>query len=129
LPELLSSFSIDNLLQCEGGYVSYRAMKETGAYGAVDFYNGGDPGSVADWSLGRELAEMLAKAAGDLAKFSGWLDDVLMIDAGFILENQLFDLFFEGTHLFEVQSYLALLFARPYEWAVERFRGKVSGEE
>jgi hypothetical protein len=71
LPELLSSFAIDNFLQRGGGYVSYRAMKETGAYRAVDFYNGRDPGSVADWSLGRELAEMLAKVAGDSSKLTG----------------------------------------------------------
>ena len=52
-----------------------------------------------------------------------------MIDAGPILENQLFDFLFEGPRFFEVQAYFALLFARPYEWAVKRFRGKVSGEE
>ena len=77
-------------------------MKKTGTDRAVDFYNGGDPGGVADGSLGCELAEMLAKATGDLPKFSGWFDDVLVIDACFILENQLFDLLFEGTHFFEV---------------------------
>jgi hypothetical protein len=104
-------------------------VKEAGAYRAIDFYNGGDPGGVAGGSLGRELAEMLAKAAGNPPKFSGWFEDVLVIDAGFILENQLFDLFFECSYLFEVQAYLALPFARPYERAVERFRGKVGCEE
>jgi len=72
---------------------------------------------------------MLAKAAGNSPKFSGWFDDELVTDAGFVLENQLFDLFFEGTHFIEVQTYFALLFPRPYEWAVERLRGKVGCEE
>jgi hypothetical protein len=52
-----------------------------------------------------------------------------VIDGGLILENQLFDLFFEGTHLFEVETYFALLFARPYEWAIECLGGKVGREE
>ncbi len=46
-------------------------MKETGAYRAVDFYNGGDPGGIAGGSLGGELAEMLAEAAGNPSKFNG----------------------------------------------------------
>jgi hypothetical protein len=46
-------------------------MKETGAHSAVDFYNGGDPGGIADGSPGREFAEMLAKAAGDSSKLVG----------------------------------------------------------
>jgi hypothetical protein len=46
-------------------------MKKTGTHRAVDFYNGGDPGGVADWSLGSELAEMLTKVAGDSPKFTG----------------------------------------------------------
>ena len=62
-------------------------MKEAGAHQAIDLYDGGDPGGVADWSLGRELAEMLAKAASNLPKFSRGFDDVLVIKAGFVLEN------------------------------------------
>jgi hypothetical protein len=46
-------------------------MKETGAYRAVDFYDRGDPRSVAGGSLGRELAEMFAKATGDPSEFTG----------------------------------------------------------
>jgi hypothetical protein len=88
-------------------------VKETGAYSAVDFDNGGDPGGIAAGSLRRKLAEMLAKAAGNPPKFSGWFDDELVTDAGFVLEDQLFNLFFECFYLFEVQAYLALLFARP----------------
>jgi hypothetical protein len=72
---------------------------------------------------------MLAKAADNLPKFSGWLDDVLVIDAGFVLENQLFDLVLECSYLLEVQADFALPLARPYERAVEGFRGKVSGQE
>ena len=52
-----------------------------------------------------------------------------MIDAGPILENQLFDFLFEGPRFFEVQTYFALLFAGPYEWSIEGFGGKVSCEE
>jgi hypothetical protein len=104
-------------------------MKETGTDRAVDFYNRGDPRSVADRSLGRELAEMFAKAAGNPSKFAGRLKDVLVIDAGLILENQLFDLFFECSGFFEVQADFALFFARPYEGAVERRRGEVGSEE
>src|SRR5882757_6014093 len=104
-------------------------MKETGAYRAVDFYNGGDPGSIAGRSLRRELAEMLTEVAGDSSKFNGRFDNVLVIDASVVLENQLFDLIFEGTHFFEVQTNFALLFARPYKRAVERFRGEVGCEK
>lgn len=104
-------------------------MKETGTHRAVDFYNRGDPGGVADRSLGRKLAEVLAKATSNFPKFSGWFDDVFVIDAGFVLENQPFDLFFECSYLFEIQTYFALFFTRPNEWAVERFRGKVGCEE
>jgi hypothetical protein len=104
-------------------------VKETGTYRAVDFDNGGDPWGVAGGGLRRELAEMLSKAAGDPAKFRGWFDDVLVTDAGFVLEDELFDLFFECVYLFEVQAYFALLFARPEERAVECFRGKVGCEE
>jgi hypothetical protein len=104
-------------------------VKETGTYRAVDFDNGGDPWGVAGGSLSCELAEMLSKAAGDPAKFRGWFDDVLVTDAGFVLEDELFDLFFECVYLFEVQAYFALLFARPEERAVECFRGKVGCEE
>lgn len=104
-------------------------MKETGTDRAVDFHHRGDPRSVADRSLGRELAEMFAKAAGNSSKFAGRLKDVLMIDAGLILENQLFDLFFECCGFFEVQADFALFFARPYEGAVERRRGEVGCEE
>jgi hypothetical protein len=46
-------------------------MKETGANRAVDLYNGGDPRGIAGRSLGRELAEMLAEAAGNPSKFNG----------------------------------------------------------
>jgi hypothetical protein len=104
-------------------------MEETGAHRAIDLYDGGDPGGIAGWSQGSELAEMLAKAAGNLPKFSGRFDDVLVIHGGFILENQLFDLFFESARFFEVQAYFALLLARPYERTVKRFRGKVGCEE
>src|SRR5258708_40311261 len=100
-------------------------MKETGAYGAVDFDNGGDPGGVAGGSLRRELAEMLAKAAGNPPKVSGGFDDVLVIDAGFILQNQLFDLLLECLYLLAVQAYFALLFAGPYKRAGACFRGKI----
>jgi len=72
---------------------------------------------------------MLAKAADNLPKFDGWFDDVLVIDAGFVFENQLFDLFLERSYLLEVQADFALPLAGPYEWAVEGFRGKVGGKE
>ena len=70
-PELPSCFAIYDVFQRGGGYVSYLVMEETRANGAVDFNDGRDPGGVADGSLGRELAEMLAKAASDFSKFSG----------------------------------------------------------
>ena len=72
---------------------------------------------------------MLTKTTGNLPKFSGWLDDVLVIDAGFVLENQLFDLFLKRSYLLEVQADFALPLARPYERAVECFRGKIGGQE
>jgi hypothetical protein len=104
-------------------------MKETGAHRAIDLYDGGDPGGIAGWSQGSELAEMLAKAAGNSSKFTGGFDDVLVVDACSILENQLFDLFFESARFFEGQAYFALLFARPHERTIKRFRGKVGCEE
>ena len=104
-------------------------MKKTGTHRAVDFYNGRDPGGIAGGGLGRELTEMLAKAAGDSSKLTGRFGDVFVIDGGSILENQLFDLFFECAYLFEVQTYFALPFARPYEWAIKRLRGKVGCEK
>ena len=88
-------------------------MKETGSNRTVDFDYGGDPGGVAGGSVGRELAYMLAKAASDLSQFSGWFDDEFVIDAGFVLENELFDLFFKDFHLLEVQSDFTLAFSRP----------------
>jgi hypothetical protein len=104
-------------------------MEETGAHRAIDLYDGGDPGGIAGWSQGSELAEMLAKAAGNSSKLAGRFDDVLVIDACSILENQLFDFFFESARFFEVQAYFASLFARPYERTVKRFGGKVGCEE
>ena len=120
LPELLSCFSIDDLCQRGGGYVSYRAMKEAGTDGTVDFYYGGDPGGIADWGLGRELAEMFTKTTSDPSKFSGGLDDVLVIDAVLVFEDKAFDLLFQFLGFFDVQTDLTLLFAGPYQGAVER---------
>lgn len=129
MSEFLGRFSIDHLFQSGGGDISYRTVKETGANQTVDFDNGAHPWGIAGWSLGRKLAEMLTKAAGDLSEFSRWLYDEPMVDAGFILENQMFDFFFECMYLCEVQAYFALLFAGPYERPVERFGGKVGGEK
>jgi hypothetical protein len=72
---------------------------------------------------------MLAKAAGDSSEFIGRFGDVLVLDGGCILQNQLLDLFFECIYFFDVQTYFALLFTRPYEGAVERLRGKIGCEE
>jgi len=72
---------------------------------------------------------MLAKAAGDPAELSCRLDDELVIDAGFVLENQIFNLVLECIYFLKVQAYFTLPFARPQEWAIERFRSEVGGEE
>jgi hypothetical protein len=89
-------------------------MKEARAHRTIDFDDGGHPRSVADRSLRWKLTEMLAKAAGNLPKFSGRFGDVFVIDTRFIFQNEPFDLFFECFDLFEVQAYFTLLFARPY---------------
>ena len=52
-----------------------------------------------------------------------------MIDAGFIFQNKLLDLFFECSRFFEVQAYFTLFFAGPYERAVECLGGKVGGKK
>lgn len=104
-------------------------MKKTGAHGAVDFNDGGDPGGVADRSHGWELAEVLAKAAANLSKFSGRFNDVFVINGGFVFENKLFDLFFQCFRFFEVQTYFTPSFTWPYKRAVERLRSKIGCEE
>jgi hypothetical protein len=104
-------------------------VKKTRAYGAVDFNDGRDPRGVADWGLVWELAEMLSEVAGDLSKFGGRFNDVSVIDAGFIFENELLDLIFQCLRFFEIQTYFTLLFAWPYKRAVECLRGKIGSKE
>jgi len=83
-------------------------MKEAWAHRAIDLNDDGVPGSVADRRLRRELAEVLAEAARDLSKLRGGFHDVLVVNACFIFQNQLFDLFFECIYLFHFVSRLAI---------------------
>jgi hypothetical protein len=68
---------------------------------------------------------MLAKAARDFPKLNRRFDDVFVSDVGFIFQNKLFDLFFEGFGFFESETYLILPFSWPQKKPVERLRSKV----
>lgn len=72
---------------------------------------------------------MLTEAAGDSPEFGCGFDDVLVVDAGFVVEDKLLDLCFERGDFVGGKSDFALTFARPDERAVERLRGQVGGEE
>jgi hypothetical protein len=72
---------------------------------------------------------MLAKATWDFPKLNRRLDDVFVGDVGFIFQNKLFDLFFEGLGFFESETYLTLPFSWPQKRPVERLRSKVGREK
>ena len=72
---------------------------------------------------------MFAKAAWNLPKLDGRLDDVSVIDAGLIFENKPFDLLFEGLSLYQIEADLTLLLSGPYKRAIESFRGEIGCEK
>lgn len=72
---------------------------------------------------------MLAKSTRDPSELGSRFEDVFVVDAGFILHNNLLNLVIEGCGFFESQRYFTLSFARPYESTVERLRGEIGSEE